>query len=828
MKPDQDTSCRRRRQNPRNIGLILLIFAFSFLTIPQLLLAQTKTNYTLEGMKHPVEILQDKWGISHIYAQTVEDLFFAQGFNAARDRLWQLDLWRRQGEGKLAEAFGSRFVDQDRAARLFLYRGNLDEEFASYHPQGKEIITAFTKGINAYIDLTRKRPDLLPLEFKLLGAAPGYWSPTSPLIRIFALTRNLGSEVRYAQLVQLMGAGAVDKVSYFQPPTKLEVAPDLDLSLINSRVIGDYNLARGGVTFLPSDLARSVPSAERERYAQLLSVPPVDQQVDNPFQPRFESNNWTISGKLTTTGKPILAGDPHRTQSVPSLRYIVHLHAPGWNVIGGGEPALPGVSLGHNERVADALTIFSFADEEDLYVYNTNPQNPSQYRYKGNWEDMKTVRETIPVKKTAPVTVTLKFTRHGPVIFEDTTHHKAYALRAAYLEFPGTAAYLASLRIDQAQNWQEFVAAMEHHYCPSENMVYADVDGNIGWFGGSIQPIRPNWNGLLPVPGNGDYEWQGFLAPNLLPRILNPKEGFFASANQFNLPPGYPHTSVSAHEWTDPFRFNRIEEFLSSGHNFTIADSERLQYDEVSLPAKQLVPLVAVLSSPDSDVTAALGQLRNWNYVLSKDSVPATIYELWVNKLNPNVVAVYAPAAARPVFGTLALTKLIQLVSSPDSAFGSDPIAGRNAVLLQSLAQAVAQAKTLLGPDMTKWQWGNLHHETLFHVLSRVVNPTTQALLNVGPLPTGGDGYTVHNTGYQLSDFNQNTGSSYREVMDVGQWSNSVTINNPGQSGDPNSPHYRDLFPLWSAGQYAPMLFGREEIRKNTEKIFVLRPKHQR
>jgi penicillin amidase len=563
------------------------------------------------------------------------------------------------------------------------------------------------------------------------------------------------------------------------------------------------------------------------RYAQLLSVPPVDQQTDNPFQARFESNNWTISGKLTATGQPILAGDPHRTQSVPSLRYIVHLHAPGWNVIGGGEPALPGVSLGHNERVADALTIFSFADEEDLYVYDTNPQNPSQYRYKGNWENMKAIEETISVKKAAPVTVTLKFTRHGPVLFEDTTHHKAYALRAAYLEFPGTAAYLASLRINQAQNWQEFVAAMEHHYCPSENMVYADVDGNIGWFGGSIQPIRPNWNGLLPVPGNGDYEWQGFLSPSLLPRILNPKEGFFASANQFNLPPDYPHISVSAHEWTDPFRFNRIEDFLGAGRNLTIADSERLQYDEVSLPAKQLVPLLARLSSSDPDVTAALGQLRNWNYVLSKDSVPAAIYELWVNMLNPNVVALYVPIAARPVFGTLALTKLIQIVSSPDIAFGSNPIAGRNAVLVQSLAQAVARAKTLLGSDMTKWQWGNLHHETLFHGLSPAVNSATQALLNVGPLPTGGDGYTVHNTGYQLSDFNQNTGSSYREVMDLGHWDNSVTINSPGQSGDPNSPHYRDLFPFWSSGRYVPMLFSREEIKKQTEKIFILRPKYQ-
>jgi penicillin amidase len=191
----------RTRYGPTKSGLISLAFVLCLFAIPQTLLGQGKTTYTIKGINQPVDIVQDKWGISHIYAKTMEDLFFAQGFNAARDRLWQLDLWRRQGEGKLAEAFGPRFVNQDRASRLFLFRGNMKKEFASYHPQGKQILTAFTRGINAYIDLTQQQPDLLPLEFKLLGASPGYWSPTSPLIRIFGLTRNLSSEVRYAQLV---------------------------------------------------------------------------------------------------------------------------------------------------------------------------------------------------------------------------------------------------------------------------------------------------------------------------------------------------------------------------------------------------------------------------------------------------------------------------------------------------------------------------------------------------------------------------------------------------------------------------------------------------
>jgi len=803
-------------------GLAIAALLFTILLLPSSSAART-TTYRLQGLSRHAEIVVDRWGIPHIYARTVDDLFFAQGFNAARDRLWQLDLWRRQGEGKLAEAFGPRFVEQDRASRHFLYRGDLDSEFGSYHPRGREILTAFTNGINAYIDLTRDRPDLLPLEFKVTRSTPGHWSPTSPLIRIFGLTRNLTREVNLAQLVHLMGPRSVEKVSYFQPPAALEVPPGLDLSLINDSVLQSYNLAHAGVTFRPEDLVGNLSREKRERYAQLLSVPPLG-HGDNPFQRLFESNNWTISGPLTATGKPILSGDPHRAQSVPSLRYLAHLVGPGWNVIGAGEPALPGISLGHNERIAYALTIFSFADEEDLYVYDTSKENPSQYMYRGQWEDMRIVVETIPVRGSSPVTVSLKFTRHGPVIYEDMAHQKAYALRAAYLEHEGTAAYLASLRVDQARNWDEFVAGMERHYTPSENMVYADVDGNIGWFGCSIAPIRPNWNGLLPVPGNGDYEWAGFLDTRLLPRILNPEEGFFASANQYNIPDDYPYTNISAHEWTDPYRFNRIVEVLQSGSGFTVADSERLQYDELSLPARELAPLLVGLGASDPDVEAARRMLVDWDYVLSKESVAAAIFELWVTQLHRNVFALYVPPEARGVFGSGNRTLLISLVTSPDEAFGSDPIAGRNAVLMQSLAETVDALRLRLGPDISGWQWGNLHHMTYEHQLSPAVSPQKQAILNVGPLPMGGDGFTVHNTGYRQSDFNQNTGASYREVADLANWDRSVTLNSPGQSGDPYSSHYRDLFPLWAEGRFVPMLFSRDRVMQAAEQIFVLRP----
>lgn len=812
----------------KKIGLVIVPLLFLLLILPNFIFAQPKTTYQLEGILKGAEILRDKWGVSHIYGQTMEDLFFAQGFNAARDRLWQLDLWRRQGEGKLGETFGPRFLDQDKAARLFLFRGDMEKEFKSYHPQGKEILTAFTNGINAYIDLTRAHPELLPLEFKLTCITPGYWTPTTPLIRIYGLTRNLGREVTLARLVNIMGAEAVEKLLVFEPPTKLEVPNGLDLSLIDIRVPAKYNLARGGVTFTPEDLCSSgslILPSDRAMYARLLSVPSFN-QADNPFQRAFASNNWTISGKLTSTRTPIQSGDPHRAHTVPSLRYMAHLVGPGWNVIGGGEPAIPGISLGHNERISFALTIFSFGDEEDLYVYDTNPANPLQYLYKGKWEDMKIIEESFNVKGGDPVTAQLKFTRHGPVIFEDIPNKKAYALRAAYLEHEGTAVYLPSLRVDQAQNWHDFLEGMYKHYCPSENMVYADVDGNIGWFGGSIAPIRPNWNGLLPVPGNGEYEWRGFLNTKQLPNVFNPKEGFFATANQYNIPEGYQYIDISAHEWTAPYRYDRIMEVLSSGKRFTVGDSMRLQYDELSLPARELVPLLVGLSSTDPYVKAALDRLLTWDdYVLDKDSVPAAIYELWFLQLQTNVRNLYVPLSARGIFGTLDTRVLIRLLYSPDSAFGADPIAGRNYWLSKSLEEAVASLKTKLGLDMNNWKWGNLHHMKYEHALSPVVDPPTQELLNVGPLPKGGDGFTVNATSYRTTDYRQTSGASYRHVMDLGNWDNSVAMNTPGQSGDPNSPHYDDLFPMWADGKFFPLFFSRDKIEGVTEDILILQPK---
>ena len=294
-----------------------------------------------------------------------------------------------------------------------------------------------------------------------------------------------------------------------------------------------------------------------------------------------------------------MANDPHRSLQVPSLRYWVHLVAPGWDVIGGGEPALPGVSIGHNAHGAWGLTIFAI-DQEDIYVYETSERKPLFYKYRGAWEEMNVIQEKIEVKESTPVIVDLKYTRHGPVIYEDTENHKAYALRAAWLE-KGASPYLASLRIDQAKSWDEFREALDFFQTPSENMVWADREGNIGWQAAGICPIRPNWNGLLPVPGDGRFEWEGYLPIHMLPNIANPPGGIVATANQNNLPEGYPYGV--GYLWSDPFRHSRVVEFLNQKGRFTLDDMAELQLDVVSIPARQLVPLLDGLESKDSATT---------------------------------------------------------------------------------------------------------------------------------------------------------------------------------------------------------------------------------
>ena len=411
-------------------------------------------TYQIDGLQYPAEIIVDKWGIPHIYAQDHYDAFFVQGFNAARDRLWQIDLWRKRGLGKLSETFGKRFATQDLAARLFLYRKDMYTEWLSYGNDAKKIAEAFTHGINAYIRLTEAKPELLPPEFELLNYRPSEWAPEDVVrIRSNGLWRNVVTEVWRARLACQGELALAAAWKTLEPDWVAQIPDGLDPCDIPDQVLNLYHLAKAPVVF--GDLAATVTEEDPEIRSSL------------------GSNNWVVAPSRTATGRPILADDPHRGHAVPSLRYIAHLHAPGLNVIGAGEPGLPGISIGHNEKIAFGLTIFPI-DQEDLYVYTRRGDG---YRYRDRTEPFEVVTETLDIPGEEPVQLEMKFTRHGPVIAETKNH--VFAVRAAWLE-PGMSPYFGSIEYMRAENFREFVGALNRWGAPSENQVYADTEGNIG------------------------------------------------------------------------------------------------------------------------------------------------------------------------------------------------------------------------------------------------------------------------------------------------------------------------------------------------------------
>jgi penicillin amidase len=676
-------------------------------------------------------------------------------------------------------------------------------EYESYAPDAKRIIEAFVRGVNAQIEHSK---DNLPIEFQLTGTKPGPWTPEVCLTRMagYVMTRNASSEILRAQLAREFGNEFVDKWVETDPVRKIEIPHGLDLAGIDSRILAAARVAGGAVNFTPTT-----------------------------SNPNDGSNNWVIDGTMSATGKPLLANDPHRQIALPSLRYMVHLVGPGWNVIGAGEPSLPGVAAGHNERIGFGFTIVGI-DQQDLYVEEVDPNNPNQYRYRGKWQAMRVEREQLQVKgESKPREIELKFTIHGPVVYEDGERRRAYALRWVGSE-PGTAGYLASLTLDRAQNWNEFLKAMVRWKVPSENLVYADVDGNIGWIAAGMAPIRKGWSGLLPAPGaEGKYEWQGFLPVSELPQKFNPADHFIATANHNILPPGYGHEL--GYEWANPIRFWRISEALSAtGAKFDVADFERLQHDEVSLPARELTAVLKKATGVSAELRPYVEMLTKWDCVLSRDSAAAALFELWLPKLAPAIFKPQLPASAWPMIASqISILKTIAALKSADESGeggapqSSDPrrsgaigMAYRDAAMLGSLAEAVKEARQRLGDDSSKWRWGKLHVAPFAHPLS--TDAERRGVFDLPTVERGGDGNTVLAT--SGPGFRQNHGASFREILDVSDWDRSVATNVPGQSGQPGSKHYGDLLPLWADGKYFPLLFSKQKVETMAKERLTLEP----
>lgn len=769
-------------------------------------------THILEGLDSAVEVAYDQWGIPHIHADSAADVFLAQGFVVAQDRLFPMELWRRRGLGLLSEVLGEAYVEQDRACRLFLYRGDMNAEWNAYGGDTRQAVERFVAGINAYVRLTREQPHLLSQEFRQAGFTPGEWHADDVArIRTSGLFTNLEQEVTRTHILRTWGTEVEDLRALREPYAPCAVPEGLDLDALPEDVLDVYKLAFSPVRF--------GPAAGRPR-ARLLDE---GESIDG-------SNNWVVGPGRSASGRPHLANDPHRAITLPSLRYLTHLRCPEFDVIGSGEATLPGITVGHNGSVAFGMTYLPI-DQEDLYVCQLHGEDPERYWYRGEWRAFELITETVPVKGSAPQTVTLRYSVHGPVIHCDERAGTAAAVRAAYAE-PGTAPYLASVQAMRARGASQFRRALARWGAPGGNHIYADAEGNFSWQSAGLTPKRPNWDGSLPVPGDGRFEWDGFLDAEELPAQHNPEAGWFASANQFNADQG--ENTIEAHlsrDWFPPHRQERIAEILATSRDWTVDDSLALQNDTLSVPARKILDLLC--SSFDMQhlpigQAEALSFLLAWDARLEKDSPQATLYERWFSQtLRASLMTWHleqtygedAASAAEIICPVESLARDARPILKILTTAVEDP-RGRQ-IVLETLRRSYDQLTKELGPPSETWNWGNQHTVTFRHPLAGLVEPPAWATLP--PISRSGNPDTPGVSLYN-SEGDQTWGASFRIVIPVGEWDRVRAINAPGQSSDPRSRHYSDLFPIWGDQQTIPLHYTPSAVENNTAHVLELKP----
>ncbi len=736
-------------------------------------LTQIDGELEISGLQEPVEIIRDEWGIPHIYARNDDDMFFAQGYVMAQDRLWQMEMWRRWRSGRLAEIFGPEALPYDRRTRLLMFRGPFDaEEWTSYHPDAERLFSAHARGVNAFIQQNR---DNLPVEFQLTGVEPELWTAETSLLRwaelsVPSVRGHAVHEMQLALNVARYGVEEANRRAAPDPWDELEVPEGLDVSIITQDIV-DAMQAGDDDPFVAGNLP---PLEIVEPYDTLLGSTGLRTSQITPAPIATEgSNNWVMSADRSPTGMPIVANDPHRRIEMPALRYFVHLVAPGWNVIGGGEPPFVGVDAGSNERIAWGFT-FAGTDMVDVYVEEMHPEDANVVRWQDEWEPVRVIEEDIPVKGQAPERVVLKFSRHGPIFYEDSENRRAYAVRSVVQEH-GTAAYKGSFQLAQADSCADFFDRAMHWLIPSHSLICGDVEGNIALQVTGLTPDRDGWNGRLPVPGTGDYEWRGFRDD--LPREFNPARGYIATANNNVHPPDYQGRPVFYHSsrGVETSRIVRLHQILGSDEAFSIADHMRIQLDAYSLAAERDIPAFQGWRSDNSDVEWARHSIAEWDGKLSRDSTAGALYLRWADEVNER---------------------------ARDS---EAPLSERRALIEQGLNAALERLTAELGPDRGEWRHGRIHASELPHMLVREFDlPTVER--------PGGFG-TVNATG-----------ANFRRIIDLSDLDRSVASNSPGQSAQPGSPFYGNLVENLGDGEFFPLLYTRGAVEERAAYRLMLQP----
>jgi len=781
----------------------------------------------IKGVERSVTVVRDRWGVPHIYAETTRDLFFAQGFVHAQDRLWQMELRRRISSGRLAEVFGPGALRRDIFSRTLGFQRGLDREWETYDEHTRTVISAYAAGVNAFI---ADHLDRLPIEFQLVGFEPEAWTHLDVLTRAVAYNQggNWPRKILRARLVARLGAERARQLMPTDPDIPIDVPAGIDYGWLDGTAVADHLESLG----YPED---------EDLRRRGLDVAPGAPWLGRPAEVAGDSvvgsNNWAVDGFKAVDGTPLLASDPHLGIAHPSHWYEMHLVGPGegdrhYNVIGCSTPGQPGVVIGHNERIAWGLTNAS-ADIQDIYIEQFDATNPLRYRTPRGWEPVTAIEEEFLVRgETQAQHRTIRITRHGPIVHSAPDGQQGLALRWTAYE-PG-AVFNQMLLVNRAQSWNEFTSALHTWSAPPMNFLYADVDGNIGHIAAGFFPRRRGGASLVPVPGwVDDYEWDGFAPFEHCPQTFNSPEHFIATANQRTTSASSPHPV--SHDWDAGFRAARIKSRLHARRRWSVADMAALQTDVTSLPAQAIVPhiLAALDGEEGRDARLAAALLRDWDCVLDAGSAAAAVYEVILHRWFAN--------AFRPRLGHLfphyidqsgnVLLATMRLLDHPDTFWlapaagngSADPAASRDATLRRCVHEAIAELRQRLGDDPQAWRWGRLHTIYFTHGAARTTE--LKRLLNVGPFEMPGDGFTPNNTGQNFRfSYRQVAVASYRQVVDLGNPDASLSVHTIGQSGQPESPHYADYAPLWARGDYHPMLFTRAEIEHASEGTLTLTP----
>ena len=833
----------------RKIGRIVLIVV-SVLVIVCLALAgfgyftsrrsfpKVNGEIQLPGLDAQVEVYRDSWGVPQIYAQTRHDLFFAQGYVHAQDRFWQMDFWRHLGSGRLAELFGESQVETDTFLRTLGWARVAQRELDLLDADSLAILEAYTEGVNAY--LADHQGSALSLEFavlKLTNAAyqPEHWQPLHTLtwgkVMAYSLGGNMDSEELRAILLKTL---TPEQVADLFPPYPVDhpvIVPGVGES---SRLSSPGTLQ----AIQALDLAPAHEALSRQRTALAALLGPQGTGIG--------SNSWVLSGERTNTGMPLLANDPHLAAQMPSIWYEIGLHCTSkgpdcpYEATGVSFAGVPGVVIGHNDRITWSMTNVG-PDVQDLYIEKINPENPNQYEVNGQWVDMDIVNETLQVAGGEPVELTVRYTRHGPLIWEDSLDEfreqvgielpEPFGLALRWTALDPSYTFPALWKINLAQNWDEFRAAASQFDVPSQNFVYADVEGNIGYQTPGKVPIRKaGHTGELPVPGwTDDYEWQGVIPFEELPNSFNPPEGYIATANNAVVGTDYPYLLSS--EWDYGFRAQRIVDMIEAAPGLIdIAYIQQMQGDNKNLNAETLLPILLEIPLGDGGLESARSILKDWDGQQHMDSAPAALFEVFWKQLLNATFADDLPEEYQPEGSSRWFEVMRHLVEQPDSPWwdnGTTPeVETRDSVFYQAFVAAVTELENTLGANPDRWTWGDLHTITFRNQsLGESGIGPIEALFNRGTFRTSGGSSIVNATGWDASkSYEVVAVPSMRMIVDLGDLTNSLMMHTTGQSGHAYHPHYIDMADPWRLIEYHPMLWEQAGIEAQQEGRLQLVP----